>query len=750
MKNSARLIAITYLISLPTFADESSTPIIAELEEVVVTALKRKQDPQKIPASITALSENEISTFGIKSIPGMEIFSANVQISGASGDVAPKVSVRGVSTSDYNFNSPSPLAIHQDEAYIAASILQNMLLFDVERIEILKGPQGTLYGKNSTGGVINIVTIDPTFEEQGYLKVGYDKFDQRELNGAYEKPLTEKLSIRIASVFTDSSRGYQDNHSGPDRNMNDRYGGRLFARYQFDEDTELFFKLFSGRDKSNNGGYSEARIKTENGFIDDAGNGRPDYDPFEVDVSGSNDVVWQSTAGVARFEKKYQSSKLSAITSYRKGSYLTRSDTDFTLTDLIAGELGGNARQYTQELRTDITLNEHANGIFGLFYSNETLDVVSLYELYEDGTVTKPTVPLKTYSNYGQDAVSTAVFSHLDYTFGPWIFYGGLRYSDDQGTLRDLQTSLEILGTRWAAIPDGDAGNILRGSLPTTVYDPSKFLHNIPTDDHQWTGQLGLSFNLLSGDMLYANYNRGYRSGAANGAAIWSADEVTVTEPEIVDAFEIGFKSRWWDHTLQVNSALFYYLYKNQQFVNIVNLNILIENAGQAASYGAETEVLYRWSPRLTFQFNLGLLDATYNELVLNNPLTSTPIDLQGNQLMSAPSLTSSIAILYRLRKFAASQLDMNLISHYSDEKWFSAYNDDASYADIKADAYWQSAIFLRLSSLDDALVCSLYMKNIENNAEPQWAINVQETAGLDIYTPPLPRRFGLDIAYYF
>jgi iron complex outermembrane receptor protein len=261
---------------------------------------------------------------------------------------------------------------------------------------------------------------------------------------------------------------------------------------------------------------------------------------------------------------------------------------------------------------------------------------------------------------------------------------------------------------------------------------------------------MGLKYQLSDEFMLYGSYSQGYRSSAFNGGATFSTTELTIAEPETVEAYEIGIKSRWWDNRLQFNGALFHNNYKNQQLVNIVGAVRFLENAGSSYIDGAELEFRALLSEDLSINIGLGLLDTEYDELSLTNPATSLPVDLSGNQLPSAPSVNMNISVDYIAARGSWGEVSMHFNSQYVSKQWFSAYNDDYGYEGIKADGYMQSNARFTWSSANESYDVSLWIKNIEENNEPVYAINAQQTFMFDYYIMPMPRHFGLDVNLRF
>jgi iron complex outermembrane receptor protein len=226
--------------------------------------------------------------------------------------------------------------------------------------------------------------------------------------------------------------------------------------------------------------------------------------------------------------------------------------------------------------------------------------------------------------------------------------------------------------------------------------------------------------------------------------------ELSVADPETVQVYEIGIKSRWWDNLLQLNGALFYSDYQDQQFVNVIGAVRFLENAGSSNIKGAEIELSVLPIDDLSINFGLGWLATEYDELSLTDPSTGLPVDLSGNRLPSAPKLNTNIAINYVFASGEWGMVELHADSQYVSKQWFSPYNNGYSYSKIKADAHTQSNARITFTAQDDSYDFSIWAKNIEGNDEPVYAINLQQTFLIDYYIAPLPFQYGIDFNWRF
>jgi iron complex outermembrane receptor protein len=204
------------------------------IEEIVVTAQKRAQSVQDVPISVAAIGGTEIDELKITDTNDIAGLVPNLQVNQVIGDGAPVFSLRGVTMNDYSVHQSSPVAVYTDEVYAGPSVLQPIQMFDLDRIEVLRGPQGTLYGRNSTGGAVNLITRAPSFENGTYITGGFGKYDRVELRGATELALVEDvLAVRVAGFLTDADGWFENKSPGiPDGNSSDEWAVRVSALWR--------------------------------------------------------------------------------------------------------------------------------------------------------------------------------------------------------------------------------------------------------------------------------------------------------------------------------------------------------------------------------------------------------------------------------------------------------------------------------------------------------------------------------------
>ncbi len=207
------------------------------LQEVVVTAQKRAENLQKVPVSVTALTAAQLGSVKLDDSSSIVTHIPNLQVNGIIGEAAPVFSLRGISMFDYSLNQSSPVAGYVDEVSKGNFAIFGVEIFDLERVEVLRGPQGTLYGKNTTGGAINFIMRKPGFDTGGYLTAGFGNYSRQEAQGAFQTALVEdKLAARFAFTYTKADGWFKGVNDSPDMGAVDQYGARLSLLYKANED----------------------------------------------------------------------------------------------------------------------------------------------------------------------------------------------------------------------------------------------------------------------------------------------------------------------------------------------------------------------------------------------------------------------------------------------------------------------------------------------------------------------------------
>ena len=582
--------------------DDGSLTDAYELESITVTSEKREKDVQTIPSSVTVVDEAQIDDFEIKNTLDLASVVPNLYFLDVGDPMLAMVSMRGL----FQFyDIASPVGIYVDDVSYSGL---NINLYDIERIEVLRGPQGTLYGRNSEAGVINIITKKPSSEWEGDVRLETGSFDTYGIKGAISGPvLKDKIGFKAALKYYESD-GYFENQydnsddGGRQENLDGRLtftvapSGKLDLTLTADfQNYESKYAIFAPLD-------SEDLRKAVN--VDCAGD-------------ASKDAGGVSLRGEYRFEGM----RLVSITSAHKEESIHNDDTDFTPVDLMNTENWEiDITSYTQELRL---ISDHPKSSFqwlaGLFLLSE--EKSNAYDMWMNFMNMGYGVPGETlYSKSNTDRMDTALFGEMTYSFkGGLDLTLGLRYDREQVDFDYRQQ------------PSGPMLAMMGYSAYATSNDATF---------EAWLPKAALNYRLSEGIMPYFIISRGYTSGGFNNYAEYG----TPYDPEFSWNYELGTKTSWWDNKLRLNAALFYIDRTDMQVAVITRdgYSVYTDNAAKASSKGVEVELTVRPMVGLELFANAAYTDTQYDSY------TSGTDVLDDNHTIYSPEYTLNLGATYR------------------------------------------------------------------------------------------------------
>ncbi len=681
-------------------------------EEIVVTAQKREERLLDVPISETVLSGAQLENLQIDSGTEIARQTPNLRVSLLGNEDQPKFSMRGVATAEFNLNAVSPTGIFYDEVYIASSFLGGAQMYDMERVEVLRGPQGTLFGKNTTGGAVNFISRLPDFQSGGFVSAEYGENNHARVTGAVEAPLIEdRLAARLAFNYA-SSDGWQENENpaGHDLSSIDSYAARLTLAYR-NQDFDANLRLFTSRSSPDAigainyglgpGGTNAFGVNPRvSPFTGNA------YDSHQGAYDRSGDIEVEGDGAYLTMNRDFGALTLTSITSYLNGSFLNLVDGDGSIADLLHIDFESATEEVGQDLRLSSNYDGPFNFIAGVYYFHDTVDVHTLYRLFAGAAILD--------QNYDQTRESFAGYFDATYDLTEQAtLYGGVRWTQDSGHVDNFFVT------------------------PTIPTQP-----RIGYEDGDPSGRIGVRYHFTPDMMVYAQYARGYRSSAINGGALTNPADLSVADPEHLDAYEAGFKTSW--NGYRFSASVFHYAFEDQQFLDLVGIgNQQLVNAGASRIDGAEIELFAPVTDNLSFTLGVGLLDSEYEELELNGT------DLSGNELIEAPHLTANMAVDYTLPLANSSEIAFHLDGNYVDSQFYSAFNNTPPYDQATSDAFWDFNGRIAYRPGGGRYEVALWGKNLGDNDEKNGAAIDQTTATL-FTTVPYPRRFGVELRVDF
>ena len=638
-------------------APESSGADVTQ--EVVVTAQRREQSILKVPLAVTAVTGRALESKGITNSADLATAVPNLQVNSSFGNTQPNFSLRGISVAnEYNSNQASPVGVYINDVYIASRVSQGMGLFDLDRVEVLRGPQGTLFGRNTTGGAINFITKGPSLAgSDGYVEAGYGSFNTFKVQGAGETTMAgDQVGLRVAANYEVGDGQFHNVYpGGRDPDSTDTLQGRVSLRIRPDgSPLDIRITAYGGRNNP-----TQAPVFG----LQSARQGLGFFDVDENRVGHFKTSSWGAAANVS-----YEISpklKFISITSYDGGREDLQQAADGSPLDILDINWRSQFHQFSEEARLNYS-GDRLTLIGGVYYGSDSAITDNLFDI---GSVLGPGVNGGFFQHYRQERQSYAVFAQGDINLTQKLVLTlGLRYTADRARYEDGSAYLFA----------GDIGGVptplfttvpCAGPPGACAYDPAARF-NIKGHNDAPTGRASLTYNFDNGALVYVSYNRGYRSGAFNGGGYTSSSGITFVQPETVNAYEGGVKGRFFDRRLTVAAAAFYYDYHNQQVqdTRAGPVSFLV-NAPKSEVYGADAEATFRVSPALTVNGSIGLLHAQYKTLVLQGT------NLSGNDLPFAPHVTAQLGFDWRIATIADGRLTLSPTVSYFGQQYFSPFN---------------------------------------------------------------------------
>ncbi len=686
----------------------------------------------KVPIAITAVSAGQLAQKGITNSDQLAQAVPNLQVNSAYGDTQPNFTLRGIGVAnEYNSNQVSPVGVYVNDVNLVSRTAQGMGLYDLDRVEVLRGPQGTLFGRNTTGGAINFITRQPGLNgNNAYVEAGYGNFNTKTVQAAAEATLVpEQVGLRLAMNYEEGDGKFHNVYPG---GLNPGSVNTLSGR------GTLRVKSADGNLDIKISGYIGRNLGTQEPIIGSTPyrQGLGFFQVNQNDVGLNTSSGWGTAANITY--RLSSTVKLISITSYDGSKQDLSNDSDPTPINLLNTDWQSRYRQFTTENRINYS-GDKLNLVAGTFYGWDRIITDNDFQI---GNALGPGVDGGFFQHYRQARTSFAVFAQGDYNLtSKLVATLGMRYTWDRAHYDD----------GYAYLYAGTVGGP-RTPLATTVpctgvpgtcaYDPdARFSLN--GGNNALTGRAALSYTFDDGMLVYASYNRGYRSGAFNGGGYTSSAGITYIKPEEVNAYEAGFKGRFFDHRLSIAAAGFFYDYQNQQVQDLQPGPIgFLVNAPKSQVYGAELEATWRVIPALTLNGSVGYLHSEYRQLVLQNT------DLAGNQLPFAPSWTLQGGFDWTMAKFAGGDLVLSSLFNYYSHQYFSPYDDinaagttqnnydlqQNGYAKVNASLTWRR----------DNLQIKAWVDNLTNTKSLAYGLDLRGAGfSYNYLVPANPRTFG-------
>lgn len=679
------------------------------LQRVVVTAQHRKQDLQDVPVSVTAVKARDLAETGQHTY---DIFNLvpNAATENPDGESRPRLYVRGLGTGDTSASTVFPVGVYADGVYLNSPISTGVALFDLERVEVLRGPQGTLYGKNTTGGAINYLSRLPSFSEtDGHVTLGVGNYSQRTIDAAFGGAITETIAAR-AAFTTETRDGFTKNLA------TDKYEGgidkkayRVQVLVKPSDDLDVLFKIHK-RDYDDNGSNGSLPLGTYNPGTAISYT-RPDGRYIENQVYSTGQIGHEGES--ITINKHFGDYVLTSITAHD---------------DITSNSIGGGGTnplenssrtkvdtewdQYSQEFRLTSPQEDKLRWIAGVHFFKEDLFNDSIGARYQQSVAQLP-APLVAQSaaapgyrdtQYEHDTKSSAAYGNISYDFtDKFSLTGGLRWTQEE---KDLDISLVQYTT--VNLKGGNFWDIsnLAPTTGTTLTPNVNQNRQLDKTWKNWGWELTPEYKVSDTFKTFFRYARGFRSGAINVGVQGNLDPVRIVEPEYVNSYELGFKSEWLDGELTANGNIFYNDYTDIQTNLLVpnpagGITSALANGPKAEIKGAELELDALITSNFRGRLALAFLDSEYTEFINRNPLTGVVTgDNSGNTLVRSPKFTLGSSLDYTFPLDSGASIVAGVDARYRGHEFFLVDRQDTSIdAPLSQKGY--SIVNLRLTYTD-------------------------------------------------
>jgi iron complex outermembrane receptor protein len=744
-------VAMAVTTGLQVAAAQDAPSAVAALEEVTVTATRREESVQSVPISITAISGEALADAGVRDTRDLVNLAPNLAQQGSFAHTSPAFFIRGIGSTQFNPNANSKVGVYLDDVYLASPAVHGSQIFDVAAVEIARGPQGTLFGQNTTAGLVRMITARPEVEggltaDASVTAGNYDQFDPEVAIGFD----TGGSSAARISVQQQTRDGFQRNElRDSDDGDVDSLGWRAQWLWEASDDVSLRMLAHGSRDRSQVVPYKQVGLIDPN--TGDActrprvGSGCTDFFGYS-DTSDFHEGQWDvpdqftdvKTFGAnATLEWKLPAFTLTSVSAYEENESRVHEDTDASPNYVMTGSYYGKPRQTSQELRLTSPVGK-LSWIAGAYYFHETNDTSVGFAIpgFGPGALSGATDVLEGLGQISaMDTDSYALFGNVDLLASERTKLSlGLRYTHE---------TKDVDYAAWLADVT-DVGNELffvnrqitdRALLQTIDFHEDKSWDDV-------SGRVSLSYSFTDDVLGYATISRGFNSGNYNGGAFTNQAEATLVDPETLLSYEVGLKSELADQ-LRLNLSAFYYDFTDQQvFVLATGEGDIpvqqLSNAAASTLYGLEMEATWRPLDQLVIQLGGGYTHSKFDEF-------ATPLgeDLSGRTLPSAPKTNVNAMVTYTIPSSVGAWA-LEVDGKYQSQQYFSVNNDPI----LSQDAYSIANAHVSWTSANEHVTVTAWVRNL---ADEEYLVGAYDLAafGWDQWVVGEPRAYGITFEYH-
>ncbi|QOL25142.1 TonB-dependent receptor [Thalassotalea sp. LPB0316] len=713
-------IGLALTVAAPfSFGEEQKTESVKknQIEIIEVTAQKRVQSLQTVPISIQAIHGSELAQNNVTRFQDLSDNMPNVTIAKSSTNA--RVYIRGIGT-DSNAGFEQSVAIFNDGVYMGRGQQSKFPFIDVERVEVLKGPQGILFGKNATAGALSIVTKDPTDEPEGEVRLAFGEYGDQTAHAIFSGPLSENLAGRVA-VFGRNLDGYMYN-TELDRNEEQReeMGGRGTLLWTPSDETLVNLKWETGTFKTVGSNYQVTYDPAAASKLEPL-MGEGEFDQRSAIANegllGGGPVANKTKLDniALRIEHGFGNYQLVSITGFSEYTWDNAIDADFSKLSIAYQDRDEDFSQFSQEIRLLSPLHDKYDYIIGAYYQTNDLGI----DVYTSADATLLGAPITAggFEQFRQTSDTLALFGQLNYHLTDRLTATfGLRWADE-----DKQATADMVTGLYDLTPD-PVGSFVMARLGGADHN----LDESRNENHV-SPMFGIQWQQNDDTMYYASFSKGFKGGGfdasgLNGSMGTVPDDSFEFEEEEVNAIEIGGKTKLQDGEAVFNWALYRSEYEDLQVSTYNGAGFVIGNAAKAVVQGIEAEYMWMMNDELTLSINSAYLDFEYKEFT-NAPCTVSQEaiwasdgdcqqDLTGERGALTPKLTASANLNYITEVSSSLEFRADLSLNYSGE-----YNTESDLdPNLIQDSFTKVNLYVALADSSDYLwEVALIGKNLTN-----------------------------------
>lgn len=755
----------------PVFAQEAAQDDVSAdsetsrtLDTVQVFAQKREENLQTVPVSLTAVTGDQLEEKGFSRSDDIAKLAPNVTFAAGNFDATPKVFIRGIGSNEFVQNANTGVGIYIDEVFKGLATGQTFQLYDLERVEVLRGPQSTLYGKNTSGGVINFYTVSPEDEFGVGANVTIGEFGQFETDGYINVPISEQLSTRLSFATRERDGLFFNEFTGEDEGNRNNWAVRGQALFEPTADFSALAKIEIGESSTD---FKNARH---------VGLYNPNFDPtlppsdsnpflafdvatgqflpgFDLNNSGVDFLGYTNSPESLRGSSDYPMAEdietfgatlkldwslgwadLTSITAHESVDRVALQDADYSPNAIFHNDWFSESKLTSQELRLTGE-NGPLQWLVGAYYYEDEHDNgidLAFFECFAD-----PVSPCAAFTpaltlpptfidyDYIQETTNYAFFTQQTFQLTDALsITGGIRYTWEERSI--------------------DATSI--STIPPVVPGFPRF-----QGEEDWEnvlGKIGIDYEMNENVFLYGSWSQGFKAGNWNGGAyndIGQVDEPA--DPEVVDTFEIGAKTNWFNNTLRLNASAFTSSVDDMQVFVFQSRVPILQNAAEGEISGIELEFSWLPTDELAIDVSYGYLDATYENFIaeVTDPsdlsgASVTSADLSGNRIVQTPENSLTAAATYNRPISPSWELQLGADYSYRSDVFFTVFNDY-----LQQDAVGITNLRAGLANLENGFSVTAFVNNVGDERYFNDAAQIGLPFGVDeLFEAYDVRAFGI------